>query len=201
MRPTSRPAREIETQDVTNSVLSKPLTIVGGRVATLSHVAENDAAMILDYVNTASGETDFLAFGPGEFGMTLDEEAAHIQRLYADRTGFILKAVVDGEIVSLAGVKRTQRPRVQHVGLLGISVLKKFWGTGIGPAICRQVLVEAEAMGLRRVELRVREDNLRAIRLYQSIGFREEGRLRGAFVVADKSYDELIMGLLFPVTP
>jgi RimJ/RimL family protein N-acetyltransferase len=62
--------------------------------------------------------------------------------------------------------------------------------------MCRQVLVEAEAMGLRRVELKVREDNLRAAKLYRRLGFREEGRLRGSFVVADRTYDELIMGLL-----
>lgn len=181
---------------MTNSVLSEPIPIADGRVATLSHAVEGDAAPVLDYLNVVSGETDFLAFAPGEFGMTTDEEAAHIRRLYADRTGFMLKAVVDNEIASLAGVQRGHRPRVRHVGLLGISVLKKFWGTGVGPAICRQVLVEAKAMGLGRVELRVREDNLRAVRLYQRLGFRQEGRLRSSFVVADKPYDELIMGLL-----
>jgi RimJ/RimL family protein N-acetyltransferase len=159
-------------------------------------VREDDAALVLDYLNVVSGETDFLTFAPGEFGMTTDEEAAHIRRLYADSTGFMLKAVVDNEIVSLAGVQSTQRPRTRHVGLFGISVLKRFWGTGIGPAICRQVLVEAKAMGLRRVELKVREDNVRAVKLYKNCGFREEGRLRGSFVVADRSYDELVMGLL-----
>lgn len=178
-----------------------PTRLADGRVLTIDHVSKDDAAPFLDYANIVSGESDFLTFGSGELGMTIDEEVAHIQRLYTAGTGFMLKAVVDGEIVSVAGIQRTRRPRIRHVGVLGISVLKRFWGTGVGRATCQRALLEAEKMGLRRVELRVREDNLRAQRLYQSLGFIEEGRLRGSFVVASRSFDELIMGLLLQGLP
>lgn len=48
---------------------------------------------------------------------------------------------------------------------------------------------------LTRIELRVRHDNARAISLYEEIGFRLEGTLRGAFIVDGVEHDDQIMGL------
>lgn len=179
-----------------NALVSATTKLPDGRVVSVEHVQENDASHLLRYLDAVSGETDFLTFGPGEFPMTEEEEARHIQRMYATNTGLMLKAVVGDEIVSVAGIQRTQRPRIRHVGLFGISVLRRFWGMGVGRIMCQRILSEAAAIGIRRIELKVREDNHRAQRLYRRLGFDEEGRLRQAFVVEDRSFDDLIMAVL-----
>lgn len=51
-------------------------------------------------------------------------------------------------------------------------------------------------LNLRRIFLRVLADNTAAIRLYQSLGFIEEGRLREAVFVDGRYQDLLMMGLL-----
>lgn len=172
------------------------MRLTNGRAISVEHVTEADAPRVLHYLGIVSAETDFLTFGAGEFPMTEEEEAKHIAETYASGSGFLLKATVDDTIVSLAGLRRSLRPRIRHVGEFGISVLQRFWGGGVGRIMCERVLSEAAALGIRRVELKVREDNQRARQLYQKLGFQEEGRLRSAFAVADKPFDELIMALL-----
>lgn len=51
---------------------------------------------------------------------------------------------------------------------------------------------------LHRVELTVLADNHRAIRSYEAIGFRHEGRLRGCRYLDGAHVDELMMSMLRP---
>ena len=51
-------------------------------------------------------------------------------------------------------------------------------------------------LNLNRVHLHVFEDNLRAIRCYEKVGFQLEGRLRQANFYNGAYRDELIMGVL-----
>ena len=54
---------------------------------------------------------------------------------------------------------------------------------------------------LLRIELHTRQDNGRAIALYEALGFEHEGRLRGAFRVGTVEYDDLVMGLRLHAEP
>lgn len=74
---------------------------------------------------------------------------------------------------------------------------RSMWGKGIGSA-CTQFAVEygfAE-LNLNRIHLTVLSSNERAIRLYQRLGFREEGKLRQAQYKNGKYLDIFIMALL-----
>jgi GNAT superfamily N-acetyltransferase len=61
-----------------------------GRKATLERVTEDDAPGMLAYLEVIAGETDFLTFGPGEFYMTVDQEAAFLKSL-ADPLGLSVR--------------------------------------------------------------------------------------------------------------
>ena len=156
---------------------------------------EDDAPGLLAYLEGIAGETDFLTFGPGEFGMTIDQEVAFLRSLADPMRGMMMKAVVGGEMVGNALLHRSPRPRVRHVADLGLSVRRDFWGTGLGSALCQTMFSEAKRAGVTRISLKVRADNGRAIRLYERLGFSHEGRLIGAFLVGGVELDELVMGL------
>lgn len=71
------------------------------------------------------------------------------------------------------------------------------WGQGYGTEAARLMLWLAfERIGLHRVGLTVFSFNERAIRSYQKVGFRVEGRLREAIARDDRRWDELQMGIL-----
>ncbi|MFI5262529.1 MAG: GNAT family N-acetyltransferase [Candidatus Limnocylindrales bacterium] len=71
------------------------------------------------------------------------------------------------------------------------------WGRGLGTDATDRMLGHAfERLGLHRVGLSVFSFNERAIRAYQKVGFRVEGRLREAIWRDGRFFDELQMGVL-----
>jgi RimJ/RimL family protein N-acetyltransferase len=167
-----------------------------GRTLAVERAVPGDAAAIVGYLERVAGESPFLTFGPGDLNLTVARETAIIERLATRGTGFMLEGVVDGEVVSVATVMRVARPRVRHAGELGVSVLRALWGRGVGRAMCQAAIAEARTAGMRKLNLRVREDNTRAIALYDSLGFVREGRLDRAILENDRFHAELAMGLL-----
>ncbi len=108
-----------------------------------------------------------------------------------------LVAVSAGEVVGWCDVMPKPRPIYAHVGVLGIALLPEFRRQGIGGRLIRQTLDAAQAFGLHRVELTVRENNSVAIELYKKVGFAVEGLQRNRILV-DGAYETLIlMGVLF----
>lgn len=169
-------------------------TLPDGRTVVISHVAEDDAPALLEYVEVTAGETEFLTFGPGEFGASVEQEAAFIRTLDDTLKGAMLKAVLDGEMVGLTTLARSNRSRIHHVGDLGLSVRRPLWNQGIGTSLAKAVLTIGKNTGVSRAWLQVRDDNLRAIRLYERLGFQHEGRRVGVIVARGVEHDLLVMG-------
>ena len=79
-----------------------------------------------------------------------------------------------------------------HVlGQLTIAVHPGWQGRGIGRALFRALLdrVERDFPHVLRVELKARESNTRAIGMYESLGFRKEGRMERRIRLENGSFD------------
>lgn len=106
-------------------------------------------------------------------------------------------AISAGEVVGWCDVVRKSRPVHAHGGVLGIALLPAFRRQGLGERLMRRALVAAQAAGMTRIELTVRENNLNAIALYKRIGFAVEGLSRNAIKI-DGVYENVIqMAVLF----
>jgi ribosomal protein S18 acetylase RimI-like enzyme len=106
-------------------------------------------------------------------------------------------AMADGEVAGWCDVTPYSRPIKAHCGVLGMGLLPRFRGQGLGKRLMLRTLDAARAFGLTRVELTVRQDNANAIALYRKIGFVEEGMQRHA-VRVDGAYENTVaMALLF----
>jgi RimJ/RimL family protein N-acetyltransferase len=167
-----------------------------GRVLLVREAAAQDARAILDYIETISGESDFLSFGPGEFELSEAEEAEVLRRdRQADNQLYIL-GLMDNTIVASLSFAAGRRPRVRHSGEFSMSVRKPYWGLGIGSAMLDTLLAWArDTQVVRKVNLRVRTDNERAIRLYERKGFVREGTIRKEMLLDGNYYDHHWMGL------
>ncbi len=74
---------------------------------------------------------------------------------------------------------------------------KASWGQGLGRAVTEYVVRWGfEQLNLNRICLSVLDSNERAIALYRSIGFRDEGKLREAQYKEGRYHDVLLMSLL-----
>jgi RimJ/RimL family protein N-acetyltransferase len=167
-----------------------------GRILVIREAAAEDALAVLDYVNAISGESDFLSFGPGEFDLTEGEEEEFLRKCRASDNQLYLLGTIGDILVATLNFSGGRRPRLRHSGEFGVSVRREYWGLGIG-SLMLDALVEwaREAGIIKKINLRVRTDNQRAIRLYRSKGFQIEGTSRREIFLDGCYYDHYWMGL------
>lgn len=87
----------------------------------------------------------------------------------------------DRRLGGMVDITRMNRRRIAHVGLLTLGVDPAFQGRGLGRALTEAAIAWADAHGISRIELYTRDDNARAIGLYEALGFVHEGTRR-AFI-------------------
>lgn len=109
---------------------------------------------------------------------------------------FAIRSLADDGLLGLIDLFVDSWPaRNTYVGI-GIGE-REFWGKGYGTdamnAILRYAFVE---LNMNRVTLIVFDYNPRAIRSYEKVGFRHEGRIRSYLNKEGKRWDMLSMGVL-----
>ena len=117
--------------------------------------------------------------------VSLDRRKSWLENMGPDDHALV--AEVDGRVVGNIGLHR-KAERLAHVGGLGMSVHDDFQGKGIGTAMMQAVLDLADNwLNLKRVELTVYVDNVRAVGLYERCGFVTEGTHK-AFAFREGEY-------------
>lgn len=114
--------------------------------------------------------------------------------------GLAIGAWEGTQLLGLIKASRMPSVQFQHVLWdLTVAVDPEAQGRGIGQNLFVELLASAATLTPRieRVELVVREGLTHAIRLYERVGFRREGRFERRFRLADGSYEaDLPMALL-----
>jgi RimJ/RimL family protein N-acetyltransferase len=110
--------------------------------------------------------------------------------------GFAVETVAEGKLIGGTDLRQTSPENRSAV--LGIAIGDKtYWNSGYGTDTMRTVCrFGFEMMNLRRIELAVFADNVRAQKVYENVGFKLEGRLRDAYFQRGHYQDVLVMGLL-----
>lgn len=170
-------------------IKEKAITLKNGQTCILRSAEAKDAAELVDFIKITSGETDFLLRKPEEVKYTVEKELAMIAAMEEAERQTLIVAEVDGEIAGTCSLHEAGKyARLRHRSSIGISLLQKFWGLGIGTAMMQTLLETAAALGFEQMELEVVGDNERAIALYKKLGFAETGRMPDALKRDDGSY-------------
>ncbi|MCB9684184.1 MAG: GNAT family N-acetyltransferase [Alphaproteobacteria bacterium] len=108
-----------------------------------------------------------------------DRVQAFVDGRWSGDRGAMFVAEVGGVPVGEAQVHKLDPTYCNHVASLGIHLDPSAQGRGLGRALMERLLAWSRDHGVRRLELCVRADNHRAIRLYRGLGFAEELRRVG----------------------
>lgn len=163
----------------------------------IREVKVEDAEKLIEYVNRVSGESDNLTFGLGEFEMTVEKEIEFIKSLEEDDNSIMLLAMDGDEIAGQVHYGGGKRKRLKHVGEFGITVREDYWGQGIGRILLEEMIKWAKASPYcEKINLKVRDDNLKAIALYRKLGFKVEGLLKRDMKINGEFVDCLFMGMV-----
>jgi RimJ/RimL family protein N-acetyltransferase len=85
---------------------------------------------------------------------------------------------------------------LRHCGTAGLGLLPQHRGRGLGRELLSACIAKAQSVGVTRIELDVRTDNERAIRLYERLGFVREGYKKQGMRVHDEYIDTIWMALI-----
>jgi len=166
-----------------------------GLQLTVRQAVEDDAEAMIPVIQQFAYESKNKTWEPGEFSYTPEQEREFIRRANTtDRNTFVL-GIIDDEIVSVANVSTSTRTRLQYVGEIGISVLKKYWHIGVGTAVMHFIIDWAGEVGLRKLNLSVRSDHKAGIALYEKVGFVREGLRTRTMCIDGEFVDTIDMGL------
>lgn len=147
-----------------------------GRTALLRSPCEKDAAEMLQFIITASGETDYLMRYPEEWAQTsLEQEIAFINADYYNPNGMMISCIVDGNIAGNCQISFHTGLKDRHRASVAIAILQEYWNLGIGTKMFEEMFRIASERGVRQIELGFIEGNSRARALYEKMGFRITG--------------------------
>lgn len=165
---------------------------------TIRQAIPEDAEELLQVLAKIGGETTYLIMDARGLALSVDQLQAQIAALYQAPNHLLLVAKVDNQLVGTASVKADESPRIAHIGEIGLSILKEYWGMGLGTLLMEELILWAQQSGvIRRLELTVQARNQRAVALYEKMGFQREGILaRGAQTDQGEFLDVYMMRLL-----
>jgi RimJ/RimL family protein N-acetyltransferase len=105
-------------------------------------------------------------------------------------------ALAEGEVVGWCDVRRHFFPAHAHRGTLGMGIIPAYRGRGLGIRLLNATLERAFDAGFVRIEFDAHADNVRAIALYDKLGFVREGIVRDAVFVDGEYRDAITMALV-----
>ena len=172
---------------------AETVLLQGGVELLVRNAVASDARAVRDIMQRTHAETDYLLSYPDEQSVDDEQEARSLEETEHSSNEVELVAVLGGRIVGSAGITAVGgRRKVVHRARFGISILKEYWGMGIGRVLMEASINCARQAGYTQLELEVVADNQRAVSLYRRAGFEEYGRNPRGYRSASVGYQELV---------
>lgn len=155
-----------------------------------------DSESIIAYLKNIIIESDNLTFERGEFNPTIETEKQFIKDINQSSSQCFFVSLIGTKIVGNLSIIITNRIRLKHSGDLSITVSKEYWNQGIGSSLMIEFIQWLDKTDLTKINLKVREDNIHAIKLYEKFGFIKEGVITRDFYIDGQYYNSICMGKL-----
>lgn len=165
-----------------------------GRLVVLRNGERKDGEAVLDNFIATHAESDYLLTYPEECSFTVEMESNYLEKKKNDEREVEILATLDDKVVGTAGIDSVGRGiKVAHRCTFGVSILKEYWGMGIGRELTMAAIEAAKSAGYTQIELDVVKENERAINLYKTLGFVEYGENERGFKNIEGEYQSLIL--------
>lgn len=165
-----------------------------GEHVALRPLEREDARIVAPWFNDREVVRSLIHMRPMSFSQEASFIAAHDSQAGDVLLGIMCRA--DDRLVGCTGLHQIEV--VDRRATLGLVIGdRREWGKGYGSDAAKLMIEYAfQTLNLRRVELRVYEYNVRAIRIYERLGFKHEGRMRESKWSEGRYWDTLFMSIL-----
>lgn len=166
-----------------------------GKKIIVRDIAPDDVDRLFGYITELGMEDTYIHANPQSL-ITYEEELEYVTdsiKKIANKQMIKLLAFFEDELIGIVDVT-VQPRRMQHVGRLGITIKKAYRGDGIGKQLMRIAIIGAEAsLNLNQIILGCFANNAVGLALYNTLGFKEYGRLPKAVQRQGKYIDEVLL--------
>ncbi|QKY71745.1 GNAT family N-acetyltransferase [Lentibacillus sp. CBA3610] len=138
-------------------------------------------------------ESGFMLHEPGERKTTVEQQKEAITRIGSESRSVFFVAEADRGLAGFIAAFGGKMKRNCHSAYLALGVHDAFHGQGIATKLVMRVFDWAEANGISRLELTVIKDNVKAVKLYQKMGFQIEGEKVHSLMIDGKPANEYYM--------
>lgn len=154
-----------------------------------------DVDALTEYINELSKEDTFIRVHHEV--MTKEDEMRYLADNFCkmEKGNMIqLFAFVDGVFAANCSIERGTR-RMTHVGTVAIAIRKAYREEGIGTVLLETLIAEAKKLPFELLTLTCYEENIRALHVYEKVGFQKGGMIPGAVDFHGKKQGEVFMYL------
>lgn len=180
-------------------IKEKKIKLICGTELTLRSPVKTDAQPLVDFCTEIFATSDYVITQPDEYEANCEKQEAWIKNFDNSTGSVCIIAEIDKKVIGNIDFRNNpDRKRIKHRGEFGMSVLKEWRGKGLGKILIAELISWAKLPSnpIEKIELVVIEENEPALRLYKSLGFKEEGRIYREFKLSDDTYlDGISMGL------
>lgn len=183
---------------------TRTVTLKDGRPALIRTVRVEDAASLLACQRAVLQAGEGVVRSADQLPQTCEGMAGELVG-WTDGArngvrGAMLVCEFYGAVVGEATIRRMSPKRLRHVAHVSVEVHPSYQGLGVGRALMECLIAWAkgpEGAGLLRIDLGVFATNMRAVRLYESLGFRIEGTRTRFVRFEDGTFaDDHVMALM-----
>ncbi|MBA9028348.1 ribosomal protein S18 acetylase RimI-like enzyme [Peribacillus huizhouensis] len=155
----------------------------------------DDAESVKELQREVLSESEFMISVIEEFEETTEQLRNWIQRILVNERETLIVAETEGKVVGLIVFRSKNTKRLSHTGSFTAMVNKAYRDRGIGKLLIKELLNWTEQNPLiEKISLGVLSTNQRAIGLYKSMGFVEEGRkIKEVKFKEDLYVDDILM--------
>lgn len=170
------------------------IALNNGELATLRQAHAEDAAAILALKQSILRPGIYDALLPEEYSFDVEQETLWIEHSLRTDSNFMVVAEVNSVIVGMLFFQTSNELRCNHWGEFGMGITEAYRGKGIGTVLLHALFKWAEEHPkVEKICLKVFDANPKAVKLYQNLGFEEEGRLKSCLRLGNGLYSDAIL--------
>lgn len=178
----------------------KRFALADGKKVTLRVLRWEDLDALLTFINSLveekQGDTKSTLYTGFDKKVAREEEIEWLaQTLVAIAGGSVINMVADigGKIIANGDVTRGGYKDTHNHGHLGLTMISKYRGKGIGRRMIETLVRESRKAGLRTLDAEFLAENETARRAYEKAGFKQAGIIPHKVFRNGRYFDGLIM--------
>jgi RimJ/RimL family protein N-acetyltransferase len=178
-------------------IVPEKFKLKDGREVLIRSPEPSDWEKVRDFLEHIKVESQNTFQFPGQPVLTQEKAKDRIEKATASKKSMIINFELEGRFVAQADFFPfhviEDHPWLKHNVLFGMTVVKEFWGQGLGKKLLELIEREAKKMGYKYLRAEVREHNERGIKLYTNFGLEITGRKKNFAFIDGKYHDDLFI--------